>query len=85
MASSLSIGTRFLITLIYLYQCIISPLLGPHCRFYPTCSQYAIEALYRFGIAKGAWLTIKRIFKCHPFNAGGEDFVPLKNLNIREH
>ncbi|PPS64942.1 membrane protein insertion efficiency factor YidD [Pantoea sp. BRM17] len=61
MASSLSPGSRLLIALIRVYQRAISPLLGPHCRFHPTCSQYGIEALRRFGVIKGSWLTIKRV------------------------
>ncbi|WP_072055967.1 MULTISPECIES: membrane protein insertion efficiency factor YidD [Tatumella] len=78
MASSLSPGARLLIVLIRVYQRAISPLLGPHCRFNPTCSQYGIEALRRFGVIKGCWLTVKRVLKCHPLNAGGDDPVPPK-------
>jgi len=58
------------------YQRFISPLLGNNCRFTPTCSNYAIEAINRFGIVKGGWLASKRILKCHPLNSGGEDPVP---------
>ncbi|MEZ3501554.1 membrane protein insertion efficiency factor YidD [Pantoea sp. KPR_PJ] len=79
MASSLSPGARFLIVLIRVYQRGISPLLGPHCRFQPTCSHYGIEALRRFGLIKGSWLTLKRVLKCHPLNPGGDDPVPPKN------
>lgn len=61
------------------YQLLISPLLGPRCRFHPTCSHYAIEAIGRFGAVKGAWLTGKRILKCHPFHPGGDDPVPEKH------
>lgn len=61
------------------YQLLISPLLGPRCRFHPTCSHYAIEAIGRFGVVKGAWLTGKRILKCHPFHPGGDDPVPEKH------
>lgn len=61
------------------YQKWISPLLGPHCRFQPTCSQYAIIALRRFGLIKGSWLTVKRVLKCHPLHEGGEDPVPPKD------
>ncbi|GHG58546.1 putative membrane protein insertion efficiency factor [Alishewanella longhuensis] len=61
------------------YQLLISPLLGPRCRFHPTCSHYAIEAIGRFGAVKGAWLAGKRILKCHPFHPGGEDPVPEKH------
>ncbi|GMV78779.1 MAG: putative membrane protein insertion efficiency factor [Chitinophagaceae bacterium] len=62
--------------LIKLYQLIISPLLGPKCRFTPTCSQYATEALKKYGIFKGSWLAIKRISKCHPAGGSGYDPVP---------
>lgn len=61
------------------YQRWISPLFGPSCRFHPTCSHYAITAIERFGIIKGAWLTIKRLLKCHPLHAGGVDPVPEKH------
>lgn len=79
MAPSLSPGSRCLIGLIRVYQRVISPLLGPHCRFHPSCSQYGIEALRRFGLIKGSWLTIKRVLKCHPLNTGGNDPVPPNN------
>ena len=85
MASSLSPGARLLIVLIRVYQRAISPLLGPHCRFNPTCSHYGIEALRRFGVVKGGWLTVKRVLKCHPLNAGGDDPVPPKNTDTREN
>jgi putative membrane protein insertion efficiency factor len=63
------------------YQLVISPLLGAHCRFRPTCSQYGIEALRRFGMLKGSWLTIKRVLKCHPLHEGGDDPVPPNNTD----
>ncbi len=85
MASSLSPGARLLIVLIRVYQRAISPLLGPHCRFNPTCSHYGIEALRRFGVVKGSWLTVKRVLKCHPLYAGGDDPVPPKNTDTREN
>ena len=72
-----------LITLIKCYQRFISPLLGPHCRFNPTCSSYAIAAINCHGILKGSWLSVKRILKCHPFNAGGDDPVPEKLTQIK--
>lgn len=65
-----------LILLVRGYQRLISPLFGPKCRFTPTCSQYAIISLRRFGIVKGCWLTGKRVLKCHPLHEGGEDLVP---------
>ncbi|MDP3803213.1 membrane protein insertion efficiency factor YidD [Brevundimonas sp.] len=58
------------------YQRLISPLLPPRCRFIPSCSSYAIEALERHGAARGSWLAAKRICRCHPLNAGGYDPVP---------
>ncbi|MEC2311221.1 membrane protein insertion efficiency factor YidD [Bacillus velezensis] len=60
------------------YQKFISPLTPPSCRFYPTCSQYGIEAVKTHGALKGGWLTLKRILKCHPFHPGGIDPVPDK-------
>ena len=68
--------SKGLIAIIRFYQKFISPLKGPTCRFYPTCSQYAIEAFKKYGVIKGMFLTIKRILKCHPFHPGGYD--PLK-------
>ncbi|MGF7030322.1 putative membrane protein insertion efficiency factor [Paenibacillus mucilaginosus] len=58
------------------YRRFISPLKPPTCRFYPTCSEYALEALEKHGSARGSWLTVKRICKCHPFHPGGVDHVP---------
>ena len=65
-----------LIALIRVYQWVVSPLLGPRCRFHPSCSRYAVTALRRFGAVKGTWLTIKRVVRCHPLNPGGIDPVP---------
>lgn len=70
---------RLLLALIRFYQQVISPLKPPSCRFYPTCSSYAIEAIERFGVCKGGWLAVKRLSKCHPFHEGGFDPVPMKN------
>lgn len=64
------------ILLIKLYQWIISPLLGPSCRFTPSCSNYALEAFKKYGPLKGLWLTIKRISRCHPWGGHGHDPVP---------
>ncbi len=64
-----------LITAVRAYQILISPLLGQHCRFYPSCSQYMIEAIQRKGPITGAWLGVRRILRCHPFNPGGYDPV----------
>ncbi len=65
-----------LVQLIRFYRRFISPLLPRSCRFYPTCSQYAVQALGRYGTLKGIWLTLKRLSKCHPYHPGG--FDPLK-------
>ena len=62
--------------LIRLYQWTLSPLLGPKCRFYPSCSNYALEAIQRFGILHGSWLTVRRLGRCHPWHPGGIDPVP---------
>ena len=67
-----------LIKLIRFYQITLSVFLGQHCRFSPTCSNYAIEALKRHGAVKGTFLSSKRICKCHPWSAGGVDEVPTK-------
>lgn len=62
--------------LIKLYQCTISRVTPPSCRFTPTCSHYSYEAIERFGMARGIWLTVKRLARCNPFNSGGYDPVP---------
>jgi uncharacterized protein len=68
--------TKFLIALIKLYQLALSPFFGQHCRFTPTCSQYAIESMQVHGALKGFFLTIKRLSRCHPWHVGGYDPVP---------
>ena len=60
------------------YQLLLSPMLGPRCRFFPSCSNYAIEALRVHGAARGSWLAARRVGRCHPWNAGGLDPVPPK-------
>jgi putative membrane protein insertion efficiency factor len=68
-----------LLLLVRAYQLGISPFLGQNCRFYPSCSQYAMEAIGRHGAAKGGWLSAKRLCKCHPWHPGGLDPVPEKD------
>lgn len=72
-----------LIGIIRFYQKCISPMKPPTCRFYPTCSQYGLEAVRKFGALKGGYLAIKRIGKCHPFHPGGVDLVPEKKDDSR--
>ncbi|UXY15433.1 membrane protein insertion efficiency factor YidD [Chitiniphilus purpureus] len=65
-----------LIGLVMLYRYVLSPLLGPRCRFVPTCSSYALEAIAKYGALKGGWLTIRRLCRCHPWGGTGPDPVP---------
>ncbi len=65
-----------LVIIIKLYQFVISPLTPPSCRYSPTCSQYALEALKKYGIIKGVSLTFKRLIKCHPWGGSGYDPIP---------
>lgn len=58
------------------YQLLVSPLLGPVCRFYPSCSSYAVTALRTHGAVRGTWLVVRRLLRCHPWNPGGVDHVP---------
>lgn len=68
--------TRILLLLVKAYQFMISPMLGPSCRYTPTCSEYAVQALTRYGAIKGLWLSIKRVGRCHPWHDGGYDPLP---------
>lgn len=61
------------LALIRAYQLLLSPLLPPACRFVPSCSRYSYEAVERYGVRRGAWLTLRRLGRCHPFNPGGYD------------
>lgn len=72
---------KLIILPIRFYQYAISPLLGPRCRFKPTCSHYAVEAIEEWGVVRGGWLAVKRIVKCHPWGPWGYDPVPKKSDN----
>ena len=76
MAEARATVRAVLIGLIRGYQLVLSPLLGNHCRFYPSCSQYAREAIERHGVPRGLWLAIRRLSRCHPWHPGGLDPVP---------
>ncbi|MCK9230574.1 MAG: membrane protein insertion efficiency factor YidD [Syntrophales bacterium] len=66
---------RFLVLLIRLYQIVLSPIFPPSCRYYPSCSEYSITALERYGPLKGTWMACLRLLRCHPFSRGGYDPV----------
>jgi hypothetical protein len=70
---------RLLILLVHVYRLTLGPLLGGSCRFTPSCSSYAIEALERHGVMRGSHLSIRRILRCHPFHPAGHDPVPARN------
>ena len=75
-SAELSPAGRVLVGLLNFYRRFISPVLGPRCRFYPSCSAYALEAVQLHGAARGSWLALRRLSRCHPFHAGGIDPVP---------
>ena len=72
----MNIPARLMLLLLRIYQYAISPMLPPRCRYTPTCSQYAVEAVSKHGAFKGGWLALKRIARCHPFGGSGHDPVP---------
>ena len=69
--------------LVLAYRCSLSPLLGPRCRFYPSCSEYALAAIDEHGAVRGAWLALRRIGRCHPWHPGGYDPVPARSARRR--
>ena len=69
-------AARLLMLLLTGYRRFVSPMLGPRCRFYPSCSAYALEAVQVHGALRGSWLAVRRLSRCHPFHAGGLDPVP---------
>ena len=75
---------KIFILLIRFYQKFISPLFPAKCRYYPTCSQYTLEAIQEYGAIKGTYLGIKRILRCHPFHEGGYDPVPKRKIEDLE-
>lgn len=74
--------SRVLVWVIGCYRGVLSPLLGPRCRFVPSCSAYAQEAIATYGAARGTWLAVRRIGRCHPFHRGGFDPVPLNASGV---
>jgi len=67
---------RILIWIVKAYQLALSPFFGQQCRFYPTCSQYALEAIQKYGALRGSYYTVRRLVRCHPWCAGGHDPIP---------
>ncbi|MES0874968.1 membrane protein insertion efficiency factor YidD [Sinimarinibacterium thermocellulolyticum] len=82
MDSHRGLVTSLLTALIRGYQRLLSPLFGPRCRFYPSCSQYALEAIQRFGPWRGIWLAVRRLARCHPLQPGGYDPLPEERGGI---
>lgn len=76
---------KLILASIKLYRYVISGFLGNCCRFEPSCSHYATQAIELHGCLKGGWLMVKRLLRCHPWCAGGEDPVPLANSNVNNH
>jgi uncharacterized protein len=77
-----TLAARVLVVPILWYQRFISPLLAPRCRFAPSCSQYAVDALRAHGAARGLWLAVRRLARCHPFHPGGYDPVPARPQGV---
>ncbi|WP_408897507.1 membrane protein insertion efficiency factor YidD [Nocardioides sp. R1-1] len=77
--------TWVLVALVRAYQLLLSPLLGPTCRYYPSCSAYAVEALRTHGALRGSWLAGRRLLRCHPWAPGGVDHVPPRRGRGHDH
>jgi uncharacterized protein len=77
-ARPVSVAARLLVVLLTGYRRFVSPLLGQRCRFYPSCSAYALEAVQVHGALRGSWLAVRRLSRCHPFHPGGLDPVPRR-------
>lgn len=73
---------RAALSIIRLYQLTLSPFIGNQCRFYPTCSHYAADAVATHGVCRGSWLALRRLLRCHPFHPGGVDPVPERRASI---
>lgn len=78
------IPKRAALAVIRLYQLTLSPFIGRQCRFHPTCSHYASEAITHFGVLRGSWLALRRLLRCHPFHPGGFDPVPPASCPVKE-
>ena len=76
---------RLLVWLLRGYQLLVSPMLGQNCRFYPSCSHYAVEALQVHGTVRGSWLALRRLGRCHPWHEGGVDLVPRDGTGGQAH
>jgi len=82
----MSTPARLLIGLVRLYQRAVSPLLGSHCRFLPSCSEYAIIALSEWGVLRGGWLAVRRLARCHPLHEAGLDLPPRRpSVDVPAH
>jgi putative membrane protein insertion efficiency factor len=80
----LRLPARIVVLLLRLYRLVVSPLYGPTCRFYPSCSAYALTAVERHGLVRGGWLAVRRLLRCHPWNPGGVDHVPPRAGDRRD-